>query len=173
MSRAAVEQLLYLMDEAFEGIEQPWHSVLANLATVREDDWLWQPPDGARTIRLLTAHIGAATLLYDDHAFGEGTIGWNDPAGDFGLGMEDLQSYEALDNEPAMAGIIAWTTDACHRFRGHVAELDDSDLSRLRRNHRGDMKEVRWFIALQIQHYSYHAGEINHIRALRQGNDRE
>jgi hypothetical protein len=36
VSRAAVEQLVYLLDEAFEGIEKPWHSVLGNLASVAE-----------------------------------------------------------------------------------------------------------------------------------------
>jgi len=171
MSRAAVEQFLYSLDEAFEGIEQPWHSLLGNLRSVTEDDWLWTPPGGARTIRLLTAHVGGATHLYDNHAFGDGTIGWNDPAGDLGYGMEDLQSYEVLDDEPPMADIVAWTTDAHREFRGHVAELEDADLLRERPNHRGDLKSVRWFIALMVQHYTYHAGEINHIRALHQGND--
>jgi hypothetical protein len=172
MTRAAVEQLLYLLDEAFEGIEQPWHSVLGNLKSVTEEDWLWTPPGGARTIRLLTAHMGAATLLYDSHAFGDGTIGWNDPAGDLGLGMEDLQSFAVLDNEPPMADIIAWTAETYRQFRGHVAELEDADLLRQRPNHRRDLKSIRWFIALMVQHYTYHAGEINHIRALQQGNDR-
>ena len=36
MSRAAVEQLLYLMDEAFEGDSD--HSLLANLRSVTEED---------------------------------------------------------------------------------------------------------------------------------------
>ena len=53
MSRTAVDQLVYLLDEAFEGKETPWHSMLGNLASVTEDDWLWVPPDGARTIRSL------------------------------------------------------------------------------------------------------------------------
>ncbi len=171
MGRSAVDQLLYLLDEAFEGVEQPWHSVLGNLESVTPEDWLWTPPNGARTIRLLTAHIGAATLLYDSHAFGDGTIGWNDPAGDLGYGMEDLQSYEQLDREPPMADVITWTTAAYRRFRSHAAELDDGDLLQKRPNHRGDMKEIRWFISVMTQHYLYHAGEINHIRALHQGND--
>ena len=171
MSGAAVEQLLYLLDEAFEGIEQPWHSLLGNLKSVTEEDWLWTPPGGARMIRGLTAHVGGATHLYDSHAFGDGTTGWNDPAGDLGYGMEDLQSVVVLDNEPPMADVLAWTADAHRRFRGHVAELEDADLLRQRPNHRGDLKSIRWFIALMVQHYTYHAGEINHIRALHQGND--
>lgn len=58
MSRAAVDQLLYLMDMAFD-TEGQWHSLLGNLRSVTADDWLWTPPDGARTIRLLAAHVAA------------------------------------------------------------------------------------------------------------------
>jgi hypothetical protein len=33
------------------------------------------------------------------------------------------------------------------------------------------LHETRWFIVTMIEHNLYHAGEINHIRALSQGND--
>ena len=36
----------------------------------------------------------------------------------------------------------------------------------------GEMKETRWIITVMIQHDLYHAGEINHIRSLRQQSDR-
>ena len=38
-------------------------------------------------------------------------------------------------------------------------------------HHRGEPFTIRWFISVMIQHYCYHAGEINHIRALSQRND--
>jgi hypothetical protein len=34
-----------------------------------------------------------------------------------------------------------------------------------------ELKETRWIITMIIQHDLYHAGEINHIRALHQHND--
>jgi hypothetical protein len=98
MSRAAVEQLVYLLDEAFEGKDKPWHSMLGNLASVTEEDWLWTPPDGARMIRTITGHVGGAVYLYHDRTFGGGTVfgepagNWNVPAGDLGVGAEDLDS---------------------------------------------------------------------------------
>lgn len=109
MPRAAVDQLVYLLDESFEGIEKPWHSMLGNLASVTEDDWLWVPPDGARTIRTITSHVGGAVDLYYDRVFGnyavygEPITSWNVPAGNLGVGTEELDNTYPLENEPSMA----------------------------------------------------------------------
>ncbi len=178
MTRAAVGQLLYLLDEAFEGVEQTWHSMLGNLASVTEDDWLWVPPGGARTIRQITSHVGGAAYLYYDRVFGNCAVfgdpitSWNVPAGNLGVGTEDLDSTHPLENEPAMAAVIAWVSERARAFRDAVAQLDDSHLMDERINHRGERFTLRWFIGVMVQHYAYHAGEINHIRALHQGDDR-
>ena len=177
MARAAVDQLVYLLDEAFEGIEKPWHSMLGNLASITEDDWLGVPPGGARTIRQITSHVGGAVDLYYDRVFGgyavygEPITSWNAPAGNLGVGTEDLDSTRPLENEPPMADVIAWITERARAFRDAVARLDDAALTEERVNHRGEPSTIRWFISVMIQHYCYHAGEINHIRALSQRND--
>ncbi len=177
MSRSAVDALVYLLDEAFEGKDAPWHSVLGNLASCTEDDWLWTPPGGARTIRALTAHIGGAAYLYYDRVFGDCQVfgepirTWNVAAGDLGYGTEDLQSQARLENEPPMAEVVAWAAERVRTFRNAVAALDDARLDDVRPNHRGTPWPIRDFVAVQIQHFAYHAGEINHIRALHQGND--
>jgi hypothetical protein len=179
MTRIAVDSLVYLLDEAFDGVDKPWHSVLGNLASCTEDDWLWVPPGGARMIRTLTAHVGGAAYLYYDRVFGNGQVfgdpiaTWNAPAGNLGYGTEDLQSHSRLDNEPPMADVVAWVTERAHAFRNALAELDDAGLDQVRTNHRGEQFPIRWFAGVTIQHYAYHAGEINHIRALHQGNDSE
>jgi hypothetical protein len=179
MSRAAVDAYVYLLDEAFQGKDKPWHSMLGNLASVTEDDWLWVPPGGARTIRQLTGHVGGAVYLYYDRVFGgckvfgEPIESWDVPAGDLGVGTDDLDSERRLPNEPPMAAVIAWATGCAHAFRDAVATLDDAALEETRTNHRGEPWPVRWFVGTMIQHYAYHAGEINHIRALSQGNDSE
>ena len=49
MTRAAVDALLYLLDESFSGNEE--HSLMANLRSVRTEDWLWKPHEGHRSIR--------------------------------------------------------------------------------------------------------------------------
>lgn len=177
VGRAAVEQLVYLLDEAFEGIEQPFHSLLENLRSVTEDDWLWVPTDGARTIRQLTSHVGGAAYLYYDRAFGNHAVfgdpitNWNVPAGNLGVGTLDLDSDRKLENEPPMAAVIDWVTERARAFRDAVAGLDDAGLLEERTNHRGQPRPIRWFVAVMVQHYTYHGGEINHIRALHQRND--
>jgi hypothetical protein len=35
----------------------------------------------------------------------------------------------------------------------------------------GELKVTRWIIAVTIEHDPYHAGEIDHLRALHQQND--
>ena len=74
-------------------------------------------PAAARTIRLLTAHVAACKYVYDNHAFGDAEMSWNDPAGDLGYGMEDLQSESVLDNEPSIADVVAWLSEGHRRPR--------------------------------------------------------
>jgi hypothetical protein len=71
VARAAADQLVYLLDEAFEGIEKPWHSMLGNLTCVTEDDWLCSLPTApARSARSRHAgeinHIRALSQRNDD-----------------------------------------------------------------------------------------------------------
>jgi hypothetical protein len=37
--RAALEQMRYLLDQAFAGDD--WHSLVGNLSGVTADDWVW------------------------------------------------------------------------------------------------------------------------------------
>jgi hypothetical protein len=78
MGESGVEQLLYLLDEAFEGNEE--HSLLANLRTVAPDDWLWLPAGGGRSIFDLVRHVGECKYVYENHAFGDGSMRWDSPA---------------------------------------------------------------------------------------------
>ena len=57
MARAGIEQYLYFLDAAFAGPD--WHSLLTNVRALEPEDWLWLPPDGARPIAEMVAHVGA------------------------------------------------------------------------------------------------------------------
>jgi hypothetical protein len=161
MSRAALEQLLYLMDEAFnaEGHE---HSLLANVRSLKADDWHWVPDGGGRPIFQIVAHVGLCKYVYDNHAFGDGTMQWDRP-----VSLPGIRADASSDE------VIAWLREGQRLLRGSVAALaSDEELLKMRPSNWGQEYETRWLISVMIEHDLYHAGEINHIRALRQGNDR-
>jgi hypothetical protein len=155
----AIAQLLYLLDEAFEGTD--WHSLIGNLRPVTNEDWLWIPPGGSRSIRDIIQHVGGSKFMYHDHAFGDATLAWDDPLVDGGEALASSMSA------------IEWLRAGQERLRRSIAALtDDSELLRPRLTNWGEWKETRWIIVVMIQHDLYHAGEINHLRSLRQGTDR-
>jgi hypothetical protein len=160
MSRAAVETLVYLLDEAFEGNEE--HSLLGNLTNVTPEDWLARPVEGSRSIAEIVDHAGAAKFAYWDHMFSKGDSsfdGW-------------LRRSPSRQDRGDIAGVKEWLREGHVTFRDAVAALDDDALSAPRRAHYGGVADTRWLITVLIEHDVYHAGEINHLRAQRQGTDR-
>ena len=131
-----------------------------NLRTVSASDWLWTPGGGQRSICKIAVHVGACKYMYDNHAFGDAHLFWTDAL---------VEPWP--DNPPAKDEVLAWLCEGQRRLREHVAALSDDDLLELRRANWGEMKETRWLIKTLIEHDVYHAGEINHLRALAQHND--
>lgn len=158
MATPAVDQLLYFLDEAFAG--ENWHSLLGNLRSVGPGDWRWLPPGGRRSIHDIVQHVGGTKLVYENHAFGDTTLWWGDPL---------LAGGDALDD---LTSAVAWLRAGHERLRRSVAALNDAELARPRPTNWGELKETRWIIAIMIQHDIYHAGEINHLRALCRREDR-
>lgn len=155
----AISQLLSLLDDAFEG--SAWHSLVGNLRSLTPEDWLWVPPGGQRSIHDIVRHVGGSKFMYHDYAFGSATLTWNDPLVD---GTDELASGTTA---------LEWLRAGQERLRTCIAALDnDTELRRLRQTNWGERKETGWLIAVLIEHDLYHAGEINHLRSLRQGTDR-
>jgi hypothetical protein len=156
MPRTAIEQLLYQMDEAFR--DNPFHSLLNNLKNVQEDGWEWLPPGGVRTILHIVQHVGYAKSMYENHAFGDGSLTWNNPAN--------------VPQEPNTSAVIDWLTGCQENWRDSVASLEnDDELARPRMAPWGTEANGRWLINNMVQHDLCHSGEINHLRALHQKND--
>jgi uncharacterized damage-inducible protein DinB len=163
-SRVEVESLVRLLDHILE--EQAsefgwnhWHSLIRNLSTTRNEDWNALPVGAGRTIRELVIHIGRGFLTYGDHAFGGGTRTWGDDA------------IDGLEPGETPAETITWLRASHGEFRNGLAALTDKDLDTLRPAPWGVTLEIRRLVEIMIQHPLYHIGEINHIRALLQGND--
>src|SRR6476646_10175052 len=114
----AVSQYLYLLDQAFQNSR--WHSLLGNLNAVTPDDWLWVPPDGRRSIADIVEHVAGAKLMYENQAFGDGKLTWDDP---FLLGGDRLATIESATE---------WLKEAQAHLRESITDLDDSELLQLR-----------------------------------------
>lgn len=143
-----------------EGFGQDhWHSLLWNLNSVRADQWDMQPARCGRTIREIVIHIGQSWLLTSSRSFRSEDRNWEDATVN---GVSPGGSRDEL---------ISWLRKAHRELRNDIASLTDADLGVIRPAPWGDKYETRRLIELQIQHTLYHSGEINHLRALLQGND--
>jgi len=157
MTAPAVSQLVYLLDEAFQGTD--WHSLLENLHSVTPEDWLWVPSGGQRSIRDIIQHVGGCKFMYHNHTFGDAQLTWDDPL------------VEGRDTLSTIAEATLWLREGHARLRESIAVLSDAELLRPRMTSWDELKETRWIITMITQHDLYHAGEINHLRALHQQND--
>ena len=158
--------MLYLLDEAFRGagIEESNESqaLLPNLRTVPDDVWHRLPDGAARSIAAIAIHVGACKVMYDDYAFGAGTLQFATP---------EVEPWS--HDEAEMAEVLPWLEAVHTRLVEHVAALaDDDELDRPRLANWGELRPTRWLITAMITHDAYHAGEINHLRSLMGGDDR-
>ncbi|MBF8289252.1 MAG: DinB family protein [Chloroflexi bacterium] len=163
--RGGIEALLDLMNDAFRGhgIEGTNESqaLLANLASVPAEAWRAVPAGAARSIEAMAVHVGACKVMYDDYAFGSGTLRFGTPE------VEPFADGGTPDQ------IIAWLEGAHGHLVEHVAALaDDGELDQPRMTNWGEHRPTRWIVAAMITHDAYHAGEINHLRSLLDGDDR-
>ena len=151
------DRILAQLDAAFEG--DSTHSLAANVASVRDEDWEWLPPNGARSIRAIVLHAGSAKRLYVDRAFGDGALAMDDPI---------VQGEGALDTPE---GAAEWLREAHEGLRAALAGLDDAELEGERPTPWGGAMPLVDLLHMLLRHDLYHAGEINHLRALAQDND--
>jgi len=159
-SRTALETLVRLSEDAFDG--DPDQSLLSNLRDLRDDDWTALPPGCSRSIAEILEHVGWAKWMYEDYAFGSGSL------------RGDLPPLVPENSERArpQKELLEWLTDGHQRWLVSLRALsDDSELDRDRPTNWGAQLPTRALIRILIGHDFYHAGEINHIRVLLQGTD--
>ena len=158
--------MLGLLEEAFHGagIEESDESqaLLPNLATVPDTAWRALPHGLARSIESIALHVGSCKIMYDDYAFGAGSLQWGTP---------EAEPWGTCD--APRADVVAWLEGAQDRLVAHVAALaDDTELDEPRQTNWGAPMPTRWIVAAMITHDAYHAGEINHLRSLLGDDDR-
>ena len=162
----AIDALGYLLEEAFRGVgieeSDESQALLPNLATVSSAAWRALPPGSARSIESIALHVGACKVMYDDYAFGAGTLRF---------GTSAVEPW--AEGGAPMPDVIAWLEAAHATLAGHVAGLaTDAELDAPRLTNWGERRPTRWIVAAMITHDAYHAGEINHLRSILGTDDR-
>lgn len=159
MGKERIDELLRLCDEAFR---QPHSgdgdspSLLANFAAVPPEALDWLPPGGRRTIRRIFVHAAGCKYLYDDYAFRSASLRWDSPPG-------EPSNAAALTKDE----LVAWAEEGHRLWLESVAALgSDTELERPRHATWGQLKPTRELVTTLLYHDTYHAGEINHLRAL-------
>ncbi len=154
MSRDVLEHLIWSLNQSFQ--EKKEHSLIQNLSSVTTNDLDQVVPGGGRTMRDLIVHCAAVKFMHANHAFGDATATfWNtwtgdEPASD--ASFEDLLEWL----EQAHAEVIKAVNDLS----------DDRELGAKRPTYWGEALETRYILDAIAVHDVYHAGEINHLRAL-------
>lgn len=158
MAGPEAEAFAYLLRRAFDGGE---HAFLRNLDGVSEAEWRALPPARmrGRAIGDIAWHAAAAKHLYWDAAFGSATL------------TGDITEERPWDHGRSMADVLAYARDGQAKLLAALAGLEDGAMAHPARAHWGEMLPVRRVFASMIEHDLYHAGEINHIRAMLRDED--
>jgi len=157
----ALDTLAWLIEEAFQG--DPSHSLLANLKDLREEDWTSTPPGSNRSIADILEHVGWSKWMYEDYAFGSASTRGDVPP---------LVPNGGARSRPHDE-LLTWLTEGHRHWLASVRALpNDAELDKNRLTNWGEELPTRDIIRIMIAHDFYHAGEVNHIRALLQGTDR-
>ncbi|MEJ7838874.1 MAG: DinB family protein [Thermomicrobiales bacterium] len=157
-STVQISQLVALLDSAFDGAD--WDSLLGNLQTTVAEDWEWIPDGGSRSIRDIVRHVGGSKFMYENSAFGDGSLTWDHP----------LVSGEAYTRD--FVDAAKWLRDGHHRLREVALALTDADLTREVLMNWGDHESAYFVFSIMAHHDVYHAGEINLLRSLHHRDDR-
>ena len=164
-SRTEVNLLVGILNRSFyedpvEFHDRRWHSLLSNLESVRPEDWDVLPDGAERPIRELVLHTGKCYLMYENHCFGDGTLGWT--AGAMADGLPTPATPEQT---------ITWLRAAHRKFSESLAKSTDEQLAEPGPGDWSEGHPRRDIVERMIQHGLYHSGEINHLRGTIQRND--
>lgn len=159
-SHIAIDALVRLTEEAFD--DDPDQSLISNLRNLREEDWTALPPGASRSIAEIVEHVAWAKWMYENYAFGPASLRGDQPPMVPANGQRSRPHRE----------LIEWLIEGHQHWLSSIRGLeDDSELDRERLTNWGTQLPTRVLIHILIGHDFYHAGEINHMRALLQHTD--
>jgi hypothetical protein len=164
MGRSGIEALASLLEASWRS--DPFHAFRTNLASVADSEWDVKPAGHSvdvfgtqpeLSIAEIALHVGGGLRMWEDRAFGNGTLEWDQVRG---------------PSQRDRATVEAWLDDLHASFATRLNALeDDSQLLQERQAPGGRRIPVGHMVTLMINHPVYHAGEINRQRALIRGAD--
>jgi Protein of unknown function (DUF664) len=141
-------------------LEGAHDTLIDNVRNVSIDEAL-DAAGGFRSILGLVKHVAGWSAVYHSFAFDEEPRHWDQT--DWPRGMRDaIEPSDAYFQE-----VLAWFEHSYGRWLASTAE--PADLEVARPLHWGKTAPLHEIIAMVAGHWSYHAGEINEILALRRG----
>jgi uncharacterized damage-inducible protein DinB len=157
MANGRALELAGMLEAAFRADTE--HSILGSLWSVGDTEWSARLSEDGRSVRAIVRHLATAYHAYYNSAFTDADPSWDRWAsiGNSKEGREDL---------------VAWLTEGHEALVAAVLKLEDDDLDTPRPSHWGELVPTRRILLVVIGHGYYHAGEINHLRSVLQGNDR-
>ena len=159
-SLTAVSTLVWMIQDGFNG--DPDQSLMGNLRNLKEHEWTLVPAGGERSIAAILEHVGWCKWMCENYAFGDASMQGDQPP----LVPENGQLTRPVPE------LLSWLKQGHHRWLAAVSALqNDAELDRERLTNWGEYLPTRTIVRIMIGHDFYHAGEINHIRALLQRND--
>ncbi len=159
--RTAIDTLVWLIEDAFQGDSS--HSLLANLHDLKDNESTSLPTGAGRSIADILEHVGWCKWMYENYAFGSATMRGDQPP---------LIPPDGAHSRP-YGELLTWLTEGHKRWLASVRALSsDAELEKKRLTNWGEYLPTRVIIRIMIAHDIYHAGEINHLRALLNGTDR-
>jgi uncharacterized damage-inducible protein DinB len=148
------------MSMARRTLEEARNTFSDNVRSVSLDEAL-DAAGGYRSILGLIKHTAGWTEVYRSYAFDEEPASWTDVEWPFGLRERIEASQEYLD------AVRAWFEHVSARW---LAEAESPlDLDAQHPVHWGGTWPLGQIVASVADHWSYHAGEINALLAIRRG----
>lgn len=156
-----VRFLLGRLEAAWE--KSKWHSFKGSLEGLTEAEAAWKPPHYkspdpwgfSGSILEILFHVAADSLAMINQAFGDGTLTYE--------GVRERFKAKGANLKAALA-LLAEGYDSTRKA---LTKLNDRDLLK-RVGKKKAWRADGVFIEL-IEHYLYHAGQINYIRCLWEG----
>jgi uncharacterized damage-inducible protein DinB len=115
---------------------------------------------GYRSILGLMKHVAGWAAVYHSYAFEAEPRHWGETDWPRGL-LEEIDPSDAY-----VAEVRAWYDRSVERW---LADVEAADLDEPRPVHWGQELPLREIVAILASHWTYHAGEINEILAIRRG----